>query len=63
MIDRRMGHENRDMGTRYAMQLIENIDGAKNGLGGWVLELPSLPLGIAQLGQLSEANTQSAKAA
>ncbi len=65
LIDYWMGHENRDMGTRYAKQLIENIEWRKEwaekvGLG---FKLPSLPLGIGQLGQLFEAKTQSAKAA
>ena len=54
-----------NMGTRYAKQLIENIEWRKEwaekvGLG---FKLPSPPLGIGQLGQLSEAKTQSAKAA
>jgi len=65
LIDYWMGHENRDMGTRYAKQLIENIEWRKEwaekvGLG---FKLPSLPLGIGQLGQLSEAKIQPAKAA
>jgi integrase len=65
LIDYWMGHENREMGTRYAKQLIENIEWRKEwaekvGLG---FKLPSLPLGIGQLGQPSEAKTQSAKAA
>jgi len=65
LIDYWMGHENREMGTRYAKQLIENIEWRK----GWAekvgrgFKLPSLPLGIGQLGQLSEAKIQSAKAA
>jgi hypothetical protein len=62
LIDYWMAHENRDMSTRYAKQLIENIGWRKEwaekaGLG---FKLPSLPLGI---GQLFEAKTQSAKAA
>ncbi len=68
LIDYWMGHENREMGTRYAKQPIENIEWRKEwaekvGLG---FKLPSLPLGIGQLGQLGqlfEAKTQSAKAA
>jgi integrase len=65
LIDYWMGHENREMGTRYAKQLIENIAWRKGwaekvGLG---FKLPSLPLGIGQLGQLFEVKTQSAKAA
>lgn len=65
LIDYWMGHENRDMGTRYAKQLIENIEwrrewAEKVGLG---FKLPSLPLGIGQLGQPSEAKTRSAEAA
>ena len=65
LIDYWMGHENREMGTRYAKQLIENIEWRKEwtekvGLG---FKLPSLPPRIGQLGQLSEAKTQSAKAA
>lgn len=64
LLDYWMGHENRDMGTRYAKQLIENIEWRKEwaekvGLG---FKLPSLPLRIGQLGQLSEAKIQSAKA-
>lgn len=60
-----MGHENRDMGTRYAKQLIENIEWRKEwaekvGLG---FKLPSLPLEIGQLGQPSQSKTQPAKAA
>jgi integrase len=65
LIDYWMGHENREMGARYAKQLIENIEWRKKwaekvGLG---FRLPSLPLEIGQLGQPSEAKTQSAKAA
>ena len=65
LIDYWMGHENREMGTRYAKQLIENIEWRKKwaeevGLG---FKLPSVPLGIGQLGQLFEVKTQSAKAA
>ncbi len=65
LIDYWMGHENREMGTRYAKQLIENIEWRKGwaekvGLG---FKLPSLALGIGQLGQLFEVKTQSAKAA
>src|SRR5437588_12101732 len=65
LIDYWMGHENRDMGTRYAKQLIENIEWRKEwaekvGLG---FKLPSLPLGIGQLGQLFETKIKPAKAA
>ena len=65
LIDYWMGHENREMGTRYAKQLIENIEWRKEwaekaGLG---FKLPRLPLEIGQLGQLSESKTQPAKAA
>jgi hypothetical protein len=65
LIDYWMGHENREMGTRYAKQLIENIDWRKEwaekvGLG---FKLPSLPLEIGQLGQPSESKTQPAQAA
>ncbi len=65
LVDYWMGYENREMGTRYAKQLLENIEwrrewAEKVGLG---FKLPSLPLGIGQLGQPSEAKTQSAKAA
>jgi len=65
LIEYWMGHENREMGTRYAKQMIENIEWRKEwaekvGLG---FKLPSLPLGIGQLGQPSEVKTQSPKAA
>ena len=53
------------MGTRYAKQLIENIEWRKEwaekvGLG---FKLPSLPLEIGQLGQPSQSKAQPAKAA
>jgi hypothetical protein len=65
LIDYWMGHENQEMGTRYAKQLIENIEWRKEWAekGGLGFELPNLPLGIGQLGQPSKAKTQSAKAA
>jgi hypothetical protein len=51
LIDYWMGHENGEMGTRYAKQLIENIEWRKRwaekvGLG---FKLPGLPPGIGQL--------------
>jgi hypothetical protein len=48
----RMGHENREMGTRYAKQLIENIPWGKEwaekvGLG---FKLPTLESSVGRLG-------------
>src|SRR6202007_2271995 len=65
LVDYWMGPENRDMGTRYAKQLIENIEWRKEWAekGALGFKVPSLPLGIGQLGQLFEVKTQSAKAA
>jgi hypothetical protein len=59
-----MGHENRDMGTRYAKQLIENIEWRKEWAEkvGLEFKLPSLPLEISQLGQPSQLKTQPAQA-
>ena len=60
-----MGYENREMGTRYAKQLIENIERRKewdeNARPG--IQATELTTRIGQLGQPSEAKTQSAKAA
>ena len=65
LIDYWMGHENREMGTSYAKQLIENIDWRKEwaekvGLG---FKPPRLPLEIGRLGQPLESKTQPAQAA
>ena len=60
-----MGHENREMGTRYAKQLVQDVAWRKQwakkvGLG---FKLTDLQLEIGQLGQLSASKTQPAKAA
>ena len=49
----------------FAKQLIENIEWRKKWAEkvGLEFRLPSLPLGIGQLGQPSEAKNQPAKAA
>jgi integrase len=65
LVDYWMGHENREMGTRYAKQLVEDIAWRKQwaekvGLG---FKLTDLQLEIGQLGQLSASKTQTAKAA
>lgn len=65
LVDYWMGHENREMGTRYAKQLVEDIAWRKQwaekvGLG---FRLTDLQLEIGQLGQLSASKTQLAKAA
>jgi integrase len=65
LVDYWMGHENREMGTRYAKQLVEDVAWRKQwakkvGLG---FRLTDLQLGVGQLGQLSDSKIQSAKAA
>ena len=65
LVDYWMGHENRDMGTRYAKQLVEDVAwrtqwAKKVGLG---FKLTNLQLEIGQPGQLSATKTQPAKAA
>ena len=52
------------MGTRYAKQLIENIEWRKEWAEkvGLEFKLPSLPLEISQLGQPSQSKTQPAQA-
>jgi integrase len=65
LVDYWMGHENREMGTRYAKQLVEDVAWRKQwarkvGLG---FGLTDLQLEIGQLGQLSASKTQPAKAA
>jgi integrase len=65
LVDYWMGHENREMGTRYAKQLVEDVAWRKQwarkvGLG---FRLTDLQLEIGQLGQLSASKTQPAKAA
>jgi hypothetical protein len=65
LVDYWMGHENREMGTRYAKQLVEDVAWRKQwarkvGLG---FKLTDLQLEIGQLGQLSASKTQPAKAA
>jgi hypothetical protein len=65
LVDYWMGHENREMGTRYAKQLVEDVAWRKQwaqkiGLG---FKLTDLQLEIGQLGQLSARKTLPAKAA
>jgi hypothetical protein len=65
LVDYWMGHENREMGTRYAKQLVEDVARRKQwakkvGLG---FKLTDLQLEVGQLGQLSASKTQPAKAA
>jgi integrase len=65
LVDYWMGHENREMGTRYAKQLVEDVAWRKQwakkvGLG---FKLTDLQLEVGQLGQLSASKTQPAKAA
>jgi hypothetical protein len=60
-----LGHENREMGTRYAKQLVENVEWRKEwaekiGLG---FNLTSLQLEVGKPGQLLESKNQPAKAA
>jgi integrase len=65
LVDYWMGHENREMGTRYAKQLVENVEWRKEwaekiGLG---FKLTSLQPEVGKPGQLLESRTQAAKAA
>lgn len=65
LVDYWMGHENRDMGTRYAKQLVEDVAWRKRwakkvGLG---FKLTDLQPAFVQLGQLSGLTIQPAKAA
>jgi hypothetical protein len=65
LVDYWMGHENREMGTRYAKQLVENVEWRKEwaekiGLG---FNLTSLQLEVGKPGQLLESENQPAKAA
>jgi hypothetical protein len=65
LVDYWMGHENREMGTRYAKQLVENVEWRKEwvekiGLG---FNLTSLQPEVGKPGQLLESRTQPAKAA
>ena len=65
LVDYWMEHENRDMGTRYAKQLLENVEWRKQwaekvGLG---FKLTSLPPGVGKPGQLLRSQTEPAKAA
>jgi integrase len=65
LVDYWMDHENREMGTRYAKQLVEDVAWRKQwakkvGLG---FRLTDVQLGIGQLGQFSVSKTQPAKAA
>jgi integrase len=65
LVDYWMGHENREMGTRYAKQVVEDVAWRKQwakkvGLG---FKLTGLQLEVGQLGQLSASKTQPAKAA
>lgn len=65
LVDYWMGHENREMGTRYAKQLVEDVAWRKQwakkvGLG---FRLNNPQPGIGQLGQLSGSKIQPAKAA
>ena len=65
LVDYWMGHENRDMGTRYAKQLEEDVEWRKQWAGkirlGFKLTRPQP--GVGKPGQLSESKTQPAKAA
>lgn len=65
LVDFWMGHENRDMGTRYAKQLVEDIAWRKQwsekiGLG---FNLTSPKPGVGKPGQLLAPETKAAKAA
>ena len=65
LVDYWMGHENRDMGTRYAKQLVEDVEWRKQwaekvGLG---FKLTSLRPGVGKPGQLLRSKSQPAKAA
>jgi integrase len=65
LVDYWMGHENREMGTRYAKQLLEDIKWRKEwaekiGLG---FNLTSLQPEVGKPGQLLESKNQPAKAA
>jgi len=65
LVDYWMGHENREMGTRYATQLVENVEWRKEwaekiGLG---FNFTSLQLEVGKPGQLLESENQPAKAA
>ena len=65
LVDYWMGHENRDMGTRYGQQLLKDVEWRKEwaekiGLG---FKLTSLELQVGKPGQLSESQNQPAKAA
>ena len=65
LVDYWMGHENRDMGTRYGQQLLRDLEWRKQwaekiGLG---FKLTSLELQVGKPGQLSESQNQPAKAA
>ncbi len=65
LVDYWMGHENRDMGTRYARQLVEDVAWRKRwakkvGLG---FKLTDPQPGFGQFSQLSGLTIQPAKAA
>jgi len=65
LVDYWMAHENREMGTRYAKQLVENVEWRKEwaekiGLG---FNLTSLQPEVGKPGQLLGSETQPAKAA
>jgi integrase len=65
LVDYWMGHESREMGTRYAKQLVEDVAWRKQ----WAkkvrlgFKLTDLQLEVGQLGQLSVSKTQPAKPA
>jgi len=65
LVDYWMGHENRDMGTRYAKHLVEDVEWRKQwaekvGLG---FKLTSPQPGVGKPGQLLGSQTEPAKAA
>jgi integrase len=65
LVDYWMGHENREMGTRYAKQLVEDVEWRKQwaekvGLG---FKLKSPQPGVGKPGQLLGSQTEPAKAA
>jgi len=65
LVDYWMGHENREMGTRYAKQLIENIQWRKEwaekiGLG---FKLPTLESSVGLLGLPKQQKSKLEKVA
>jgi hypothetical protein len=65
LVDYWMGHENHEMGTRYARQLVEDVAWRKQWAKkvGLSFMLTDLQLEVGQLGQLPASKTQPAKAA